>query len=284
MSSSILAMTKRQIATKVEPALGWAILTEFGKNGARWDGVGPSLRGVAINPERGTGSSVQARLELLRQAINDVPPEGPTLYFTAAGFFGCRAERGDKISDLAYSPMPELADLPALIGEIAAALPENCALAVGVDELDDDAFQSQWWFKGGSPDRIRHIYRCTSRDINLQHRIVSIGEFSVIGFLCGELWDRGRAFDYEKDSRGIDIVIDLAHASINRTWDGAVRPKRRCAFQRTFFDIRSNCGAMLAQAHDKDTASGLVRRQQNWIVFKGEFPFPKNGYRVTRLG
>lgn len=269
----------------IEPAHGWAVVANFGPSGVRWSGTGPRLKVVAVNLERGTGSTTAARLDLLRKAIDLVHPDGPIIYLTPAGFFGCASSRGDHINDgnLSWPGIADPAELTQLLGEQAAALPKDTMLAIGVDKGSEDALQEQWWFRGGRSEPERQLVRGAMLKGEMKERTFQVDGFHVLGFVCGELWDGGSGFEFQKHTAGLDLVLDLAHASINRLWDRTVRPERRCAFQRTFFDLKLKCGAMLAYAHDMDTKAGIVRRQNNWILFKKENPFPEDGYEALRL-
>jgi hypothetical protein len=155
----------------------------------------------------------------------------------------------------------------------------------------DVPFQEQWWFRGGHNEPVARLVRAAT---DLAKRKFRVGKFSVMGFVCGEVWDGGSSFNPSKDTAGIDLILDLAHASLNRVWARNVRPYPRCAFQRMLFDLRTKCGAMVAFAHDVDLKErslvrdpkerSLVRRQDNWIVFRGENPFPDSAeYEVLRL-
>jgi hypothetical protein len=104
---------------------------------------------------------------------------------------------------------------------------------------------------------------------------LEVGGFRLRAFVCGELCDGGCGFDIAHDLQGIDVVLDAAHGSITRRWDRAAQPWPRGAFQRTFRQLGTVCGAILSQAHEADAGAGYVRRQDNWVVFKGELPFPE---------
>src|SRR5690242_15417350 len=75
-------------------ASGWAVTACFGPGGIRWQEEGPCLRVVAVNPCRGTGSSADSRIDLLRRAVERLGRDGPCVYLTSAGFFGCAAPAG----------------------------------------------------------------------------------------------------------------------------------------------------------------------------------------------
>jgi hypothetical protein len=102
-------------------------------------------------------------------------------------------------------------------------------------------------------------------------RSIQVGRFRVLAFVCGELFDGGSGFDAVTDTAGVDLVLDAGHASVARAWDRAAMPPR-FAFQRAFATIGRYCGGMLAQAHD---AGDYARRQDNWVVYRGQLPFPE---------
>src|SRR5438067_8882254 len=79
-------------------AKGWGVTARFGPGGIRWPGAGPCLRVVALNPQRGTGTTTRARFEFLRRALATVGTDGRTVFLTAAGFFGCVAPPGDSLN------------------------------------------------------------------------------------------------------------------------------------------------------------------------------------------
>ena len=249
------------------PASGWAVTARFGQFGKCWDGSGPCLRVVAVNPRRGTGSSLEARLDLLQRAIKRTEEKGPSIYLTSAGFFGCVAPAGDQIN-FDWPGEFDVSDLDRRLGELAMRLPADTRLCVGVEPTSDD--QWLWWYKGSVSSRFREIVQnCTE----MQDRRIEVAGFRLLVFVCGELWDRHeRGFNSARDTVGIDVVLDAAHGSINRVWDRVADPGRRWAFQRAFGHLGDVCGGMLAQAHE--AGNDYVRRQDNWIVYKDELPFP----------
>lgn len=270
-----------------DPAKGWLVSTRFGPGGKRWSGSGPALQVVAINLERGTGSQEEARLNLLKRAVNIIQVDGPLVILTPAGFFGCETLRGDRCKpeiDLKWNPIQSVTSLADSIGDAIAEFSDHVILGVGVDKAGDTHSQEQWWFRGGkrTPERELIRGRCES----MAERTFQVGPFKILSFICGELWDGGSVFTVDQHLAGIDVVLDLAHASVNRTWDSTKRQKYRWPFQRAFFDLKDKCGGMLAFAHDLDTtppSCEYVLRKENWIVFHQEFPFPIDGYEVLRL-
>ena len=70
------------------------------------------------------------------------------------------------------------------------------------------------------------------------------------------------------------MVVDAAHASVARAWDREATPPRYI-FQRAFHSLGQCCGGMLAQAREADSGNGYARRQDNWVVYQGELPFPE---------
>jgi hypothetical protein len=157
------------------------------------------------------------------------------------------------------------------LGEIAAKLPKTTLLIAGVEPSWEDEHQRLWWYSGGLKNRCGEIIRAGT---SLQNRLIEVAGFRLLAFVCGELWDGGSEFDIAKNAEGVDVIVDAAHGSVNRAWDRAAEPWPRCAFQRTFLHLGRVCGGILAQAHEADSGGGYVRRQDNWVVYKGELPFP----------
>jgi hypothetical protein len=253
------------------PASGWAATAYFGPGGTRWAGSGPCLRVVAVNPQRGTGSSSDARLDLLRRAVEQSVGNGPCVFLTSAGFFGCAAPAGDKIADIYWHGDLDLRNLDGRIGDLAFHLPADRIIGVGVEQSYADADQRIWWYSGGSRTRNRETVRGES---SMTDRRIEVGGFRLLAFVCGELCDGGSGFDAEIDTTGIDVVLDAAHASVARAWDREAAPQR-FMFQRAFRTLGQYCGGMLAQAHEVDAGDGHARRQDNWVVYRGEPPFPE---------
>lgn len=108
----------------------------------------------------------------------------------------------------------------------------------------------------------------------MAERRIEIGEFRLLAFVCGELCDGGSGFAPATDTVGFDVVLDAAHASVARAWNSEAEPQR-FVFQRMFRTLGRYCGGMLAQAHDADSEEGYARRQDNWVVYRGESPFPE---------
>jgi hypothetical protein len=261
-----LAQRERHV---LGPASGWAVTAHFGPGGTRWAGSGPCLRVIAVNPRRGTGSSPDRRLELLERAIEQTAEGGPCVYFTSAGFIGCATPAGDQTKDFFWPGDLDVSDLDRRLGDLASQLPADTRLGVGVEASDTD--QKIWWYSGCRIARSPEIVRAETQ---MQDRLVEIGGFRLLAFVCGELWNGGSGFDITRDTVGVDVVLDSAHGSVNRVWDRAANPRRRWAFQRTFRHVGEVCGGMLAQAHEADAGHGYVRRQDNWVVYKDELPFP----------
>ena len=254
-----------------EAASGWAVTACFGPGGIRWPGAGACLRVTAVNPQRGTGSSSDARLDLLRRAVEQEGAIGPCVYLTSAGFFGCAAPTGDRIAALTWPGDLDLGDLDRRIGDLARRLPADTVIGVGVEQSWATADQRIWWYTGASRTRSHETVRNES---TMADRRIEIGEFRLLAFVCGELCDGGSGFDPATDTTGIDVVLDAAHASVARAWDREAEPQR-FVFQRMFRTLGRCCGGMLAQAHDADSGDGYARRQDNWVVYRGESPFPE---------
>ncbi len=255
-----------------DSAFGWAVTARFGAGGTRWTGSGPHLRVVAVNPRRGTGASVDARLDLLQRAIDATHTDGPCVYLTSAGYFGCVTTAGDSTRDFSWPGDLDLGDLDRRLGAISATLPKDTLLAVGAEQSWETHEQKVWWYTAGSRARSGEVVRDATA---LADRVLDVGGFRLLLFVCGEFWDGGSGFDMTRDTKRIDVVLDAAHGSINRVWDRAAEPWPRCAFQRTFLYLGRVCGGMLAQAHEADTGGGYARRQNNWVVYRGELPFPE---------
>src|SRR5262249_37278650 len=141
------------------PASGWATTACFGPGGTRWTGSGPCLQVVTVSPQRGTGSSSDVRFDLLRRAVQQPAGDGPCVYLTSAGFFGCAAPAGDKIGDLYWPGDLDLRSLDRRIGRLAFHLPANTIIGVGVEQSCADADQRIWWYSGGSRNHIRETVR-----------------------------------------------------------------------------------------------------------------------------
>lgn len=109
----------------------------------------------------------------------------------------------------------------------------------------------------------------------MDDRLVEVGDFGLLALVCGELYDKRSGFQIDKNFDCIDVVVDTVHGSIDREWDRAAEALRWRPFQRMFRRLGNVCGAVLAQAHEADTAKKYVRRQDNWVVFKDELPFPE---------
>lgn len=255
-----------------DAASGWAVKAQFGSGGIRWSGTGPCLQVVAVNPQRGTNSSVVARLDLLHRAINATSVDGPCVYLTSAGFIGCVAPRGDRTKDFSWPGGLNLLDIDRRLGVLASTLPPDSLLAVGVEQSWKDSDQQIWLYSAGDRVRRGEIVRANS---DMEHRQFVIGGFRLLFFVCGELWDGGSGFDMARNMEGVDVVLDAAHGSINRVRDRAAEPWPRNAFRRTFLHLGKVGGGILAQAHEVDAGNGYVRRQDNWVVYKGELPFPE---------
>src|SRR5262245_14444153 len=195
------------------PASGWAATACFGPGGTRWAGSGPCLRVTAVNPQRGTGSSSDARFDLLHRAVEQPAGDGPCVYLTSAGFFGCAAPAGDRVADLYWPGDLDLRELDGRIGDLAVDLAADKIVGVGVEQSCADADQCIWWYSGGSRTRIRETVRGES---SMTDRRIEIGGFSLLAFVCGELCDGSSGFDPETDTTGVDVVLDAAHGSVAR--------------------------------------------------------------------
>lgn len=221
-----------------------------------------------MNPRRGAGTSVNARLELLQGVLGPAVQDGPCVYFTSAGFFGCAPPAGDRIRHIRWPGRLELSELNRRLGALTAALPFDQVLGVGVEQSPEYTDQRIWWYRGGSRVRHRETVRAESP---MPDRRIEVGGFRVLAFVCGELCDGGSGFDAPTDTAGIDVVLDAAHASVARAWDRAAIVQR-FAFHRAFGTLSRYCGGMLTQAHD--AGEDYARRQDNWVVYRGELPFP----------
>lgn len=252
-------------------AEGWAVTARFGPGGVRWGGAGSCLRVVAVNPQRGTGTTTPARLDLLRGVLAMAGTDVPTVYLTAAGFCGCATPPGDSTTDLTWPGSLDLPRIDQEVGDLASRLPPESLLLVGVEPSWHDPDQRIWCYGGGDRTRRKNIVRA---EADMVDRLLEVGEFRLLVFVCGELWDGGSGFDLATHTAGVDVVLDAAHASVGRWWDRAAEPSRRCAFQRTFRRLGRVCGGVLAQAHEAESGKESLRRKDNWVVCRGEWPFP----------
>jgi len=250
---------------------------KFAASGRRWTNKGEHLLVHAVSPERGSGSSSSARLNLLRRAVALGGQDAQGLYLTSAGFFGCSASEGNSAAGLKWPglwPAGEERLLTAL-GAFASGLRDGVWLAIGVDMSRCYEAQEFWWFRGGESTHQCRVFRNRTP---VADRVVTIGPFKVLGFVCGGIFgDHGIKCAVPDDVRGIDVVVDAAHASMNRQVDPAasasnLRP--RWAFHRTLRRLGDHCGAVFAHAHGAN--DGLVRNCDNWIVYRGENPFPNS--------
>jgi hypothetical protein len=195
----------------------------------------------------------------------------PCVFLTSAGFFGCAAPPGDKIADLRWPSDLDLAKLGERIGDLVGRLPPETILGVGVEQSCAYTDQRIWWYSGGSRCRIRETVRC---ETPMAERRFEIAGFTLLAFVCGELCDGGSGFDPRANVTGIDVIVDAAHASVVRAWDRNAEPQR-FMFHRAFRFLGRHSGGMLAQAHAADSGNGYARRQDNWVVYRGELPFPE---------
>jgi hypothetical protein len=182
------------------------------------------------------------------------------------------APAGDSTSDLSWPGGLDLSDIDRRLGAISERLPKDTLLAVGVEQSGEAHEQKIWWYSAGDRSRCGEVVRDATA---LEGRVLEVGGFRSLLFVCGELWDGGSGFDMSRDATSIDVVLDAAHGSINRVWDRAAAPRRRWAFQRAFLRLGRICGGMLAQAPEADAGEGYARRQNNWVVYRGELPFPE---------
>jgi hypothetical protein len=154
-------------------------------------------------------------------------------------------------------------------------------LAIGVDRSGCYEAQELWWFRGGESTRQHRFVR---NQTPMADRVVTIGSFKALGFICGGIFgDHGIGCAIPDDIRGIDVVVDPAHASMNRQRAPAASVSAlhpRWAFHRTIRHLGRYCGAVFAHARGADTT--LVRNCNNWIVYRGECPFldPPAGTRI----
>ena len=158
--------------------------------------------------------------------------------------------------------------LDGRIGELALRLPADTILGVGTERSCADPDQRIRWYSGGSRTRNQETVRGES---SMTDRRVEIGGFHLLAFVCGELCDGGSGFDPERDTTGVDVVLEAAHASVARAWDREAAPQK-FMFQRAFRTLGQYCGGMLAQAHEADSDDGYARRQD---IYRGERPFPE---------
>lgn len=260
-------------------ARGWATVVRIGRGGRRPRKNAKALQVVAVHVERGTGSTVAKRANLLARAIEAAPPNEPTLYLTTAGFFGVEYPAGSSVDDLVFF-RPRRSSVEKALLRTTGDLPAHAYVLAGVD-LDDDEYENQelWLVNRG-----KLIREPTMRYVQAPHeRIFEVDGFRVLPFVCGEIYDGG--FNPEADLKKVDVVVDAAHASVNRAHD---RDRRwsYAPFQRMFLDIAPHAAAVLAHAHDDNER--LVRCRNNWVVFRDEAPFPKpekllQSLKVARL-
>ena len=251
---------------------GWAMVAEFGKGGKRWSGRGARLKVVGVHIERGTGAKPADRAALLRRAIDAEPPDGATVYFTTAGFFGMDPQAGASSSrgDIDWTGVAPKT-VQRHLGGIASALPATARLLVGADFGEgyyDE--QEQWLFEGTNERPVRRVVR---NQMPVGDRVFDVGGFRVLSFVCGEISDGRARLRPERHLSGIDAVIDLAHASVPRTHDRHAS-WHKASFQTRFQWISEHAGAALAHAHDDDDL--LVRCRNNWVVYRDEDPFPED--------
>lgn len=228
---------------------------------------GKALRIVAVNVERGTASTVAARAHLLLRAIEASPPDEPTLYLTTAGFFGVDYPAGSSVDDLSFF-RPRRSSVEKALLRTTRDLPAHAYILAGVD-LDNDEYEHQqlWLAKGGW--LVREPIR---RYVQPPHeRIFEVEGFRVLPFVCGEMYDGGVSFDPKTDLMKVDVVVDAPHASVNRSHDRELRWSY-APFQRMFLDIAPYAAVVLAHAHDDNER--LLRCRNNWVVYRGESPFP----------
>lgn len=243
-------------------------MVRIGRGGRRPSNKGKALQVVAIHVERGTGSTVAARANLLARAIEAAPPNEPTLYLTTAGFFGMDTKPGASTKeDGLHFFQPRGPSVTKALLRVAGSLPAHAHVLAGVDEPDANDEQELWLVSGGEivGEPVRR------EDQPVHDRIFEVDGFRVLPFVCGEIYDGGITFDPETDLKKIDVVADAAHASVNRSHD----PDRRWSyapFQRRFLDIAPHAAAVLAHAHDNNER--LVRCRNNWAVFRDKSPFP----------
>lgn len=259
-------------------AEGWLATATFAKGGSRApEGAkGERLVVHALNPERGTGSSVRARFNLLKRAVALAEAKRNTVFLTSAGFFGCVAPPGNSSKNLSWSEIDRPAEKRLLkrLGDLSASLPAGVWLSIGFDRSGQNhKDQELWWFCGGQSERMHvHVRAVTP----VADRVVAVGSFKLMGFVCGGIFGHhGIQPRIPKDLVDVDVVLDAAHASMNRRHDredtaAALRP--RWAFHRTIRQLGDRCGAVFAQARGAD--ENLVRNCDNWIVYRGERPFP----------
>ncbi len=210
-----------------------------------------------------------ARANLLHRAIRAAPPDGPTLYFTTAGFFGVDAPGGDRVGDLVFY-RPRRRAVERALGRVAADLPTDAHILAGVD-LDDDEYQHQeLWLWGSSGAEAGPIHR---RQKPVAARRLSVEGFVVLPFICGEMNDGTAGFVPKTDLARIDVVLNAAHVSVNRASDPMNR-WQYAPFHRSFLDIAPHTGAMLAHGHDD---AERLRCRRNWVVYRGAAPFPNDG-------
>lgn len=268
-------------------ATGWLATATFVTGGARppQDNLNSVLTVHAINPERGSGTSLRARGELLKRAVVQGGQVANTVYLTSAGFFGCVSPAGNSSRGLKWPGIDQRTEarLLARLGGFAHSLNPDVWLAIGVDlSGETHTKQELWWFRGGS-EELQHkdVRGVTPAD----DRMVAIGPFNIKAFICGGIFGyHGVEPLIPEDLAGVDVVLDAAHASMNRKRDAEADENTlypRWAFQRTICRLGDHCGAVFAQARGADAS--LVRNCDNWIVYRGERPFadPALGRRLA---
>jgi len=137
----------------------------------------------------------------LQRAVDQPVADGPCVYLTSAGFFGCAAPTGDRIADLYWPGDLDLRNLDAQLGDLTSRLSPDTIIGVGVEQSYADADQRIWWYSGGSQSRLRETVRTES---SMADRRIEVAGFRLLAFVCGELCDGGSGFDVDNDTSAID--------------------------------------------------------------------------------
>ena len=257
-------------------ARAWVCISEFGLGGIRFQGEGPCLTVCSINPERGTDGSIQGRLDLVQMILLEFPKGcGETLFLATAGFFGCHSAPGKNGRGLHWSgiSVSDKDRVKTTINNICKSLPPSVHLLVGIDYNGEARNQHLWYFQGKSPESFMDQNRI------LKSNPIKIGPFYVLPFVCGSIFgDGGIAIDCKKDLKGIDVIVDAAHVSLNSQRDrykDASLLFPRWAFHRVLRMIGDEGrGAVFSHSHDGDLL--LLRNRNDWVVFAFELPFPEH--------
>jgi len=260
---------------------GWLGEGRFGRGGRAARANRPSITVRTVNPRRGTSWRAADRLHFLEKAVRTIPSDSVTVYLTSAGFFGARAKDGRHAGDGGDWELLSASDLSTIdqgVGSLAATMPTDSFLVVGVDR-DRGGTQELWFYRGGTQVR----FHCVARG-DAPTRIDFAG-FKALAFICGAIYDSsdGNPLDPARHLQDVDVVLDAGHLSLNRVWTPVVSlGRKRWAFQRKLQEISPYCGAIFSQSHGNRYGT-RVRDCDNWIVYRGDDPFPgkRRGYEIA---